>query len=301
MKLLFENWRQFVKQEVEEFLPHGEVRAVEKIGSSVLPPEEQAKQDLEKYGYVRDEDDRDIDIEVEIAGITNEEAEEWAFSREAQELEDYYNYDVQLRIVENWNNFLNESGLKKSHTTLLYRLFSAYASNRNSKTTLTKLYKVKDRPPFSDIFKLQKISPGPYFRGMRLDKVPEPGETFEFNFGGWTTNESVAGKFAFNAGSDKVGVVFTTKDSKYAFIDINSFGEAIQEYIKKEYSQYDWDAQSTIGKPEMLSKLYTISDGLYKNEAEVVFEPFEARIKNIEKITSVGGKRLSTPVYKIEV
>ena len=172
MKLLFENWRQFVKQEVEEFLPHGEVRAVEKIGSSVLPPEEQAKQDLEKYGYVRDEDDRDIDIEVEIAGITNEEAEEWAFSREAQELEDYYNYDVQLRIVENWNNFLNESGLKKSHTTLLYRLFSAYASNRNSKTTLTKLYKVKDRPPFSDIFKLQKISPGPYFIGMRLDEVP---------------------------------------------------------------------------------------------------------------------------------
>ena len=108
MKLLFENWRQFVKQEVEEFLPHGEVRAVEKIGSSVLPPEEQAKQDLEKYGYVRDEDDRDIDIEVEIAGITNEEAEEWAFSREAQELEDYYNYDVQLRIVENWRKFVSE-------------------------------------------------------------------------------------------------------------------------------------------------------------------------------------------------
>ena len=108
MKLLFENWREFVKQEVEEFLPHGEVRAVEKIGSSVLPPEEQAKQDLEKYGYVRDEDDRDIDIEVEIAGITNEEAEEWAFSREAQELEDYYNYDVQLRIVENWRKFMSE-------------------------------------------------------------------------------------------------------------------------------------------------------------------------------------------------
>ena len=108
MKLLLENWRQFVKQEVEEFLPHGEVRAVEKIGSSVLPPEEQAKQDLEKYGYVRDEDDRDIDIEVEIAGITNEEAEEWAFSREAQELEDYYNYDVQLRIVENWRKFMSE-------------------------------------------------------------------------------------------------------------------------------------------------------------------------------------------------
>ena len=119
MKLLFENWRQFVKQEVEEFLPHGEVRAVEKIGSSVLPPEEQAKQDLEKYGYVRDEDDRDIDIEVEIAGITNEEAEEWAFSREAKELEDYYNYDVQLRIVENWRKFMNEGIFYVSATQLL--------------------------------------------------------------------------------------------------------------------------------------------------------------------------------------
>ena len=116
MKLLFENWREFVKQEVEEFLPHGEVRAVEKIGSSVLPPEEQAKQDLEKYGYVRDEDDRDIDIEVEIAGITNEEAEEWAFSREAQELEDYYNYDVQLRIVENWRKFMSEEVSGKEAT-----------------------------------------------------------------------------------------------------------------------------------------------------------------------------------------
>jgi len=118
VKLLFENWREFVKQEVEEFLPHGEVRAVEKIGSSVLPPKEQAKQDLEKYGYVRDEDDRDIDVEVEIAGITNEEAEEWAFSREAQELEDYYNYDVQLRIVENWRKFMNE-GIFYVRTTQL--------------------------------------------------------------------------------------------------------------------------------------------------------------------------------------
>ncbi len=119
MKLLFENWREFVKQEVEEFLPHGEVRAVEKIGSSVLPPKEQAKQDLEKYGYVRDEDDRDIDVEVEIAGITNEEAEEWAFSREAQELEDYHNYDVQLRIVENWRKFMNEGIFYVRATQLL--------------------------------------------------------------------------------------------------------------------------------------------------------------------------------------
>ena len=68
MKLLFENWREFVKQEVEEFLPHGEVRAVEMIGSSALSPEERAKQDLEKYGFVQDDDERDIDI-VGVCGM----------------------------------------------------------------------------------------------------------------------------------------------------------------------------------------------------------------------------------------
>ena len=108
MKLLLENWREFVKQEVEEFLPHGEVRAVEMIGSSALSPEERARQDLEKYGFVQDDDGRDIDIEVQIAGITREEAEQWAFSDEADELEGNYNYDVQLRIVENWRKFVSE-------------------------------------------------------------------------------------------------------------------------------------------------------------------------------------------------
>ena len=116
MKLLFENWREFVKQEVEEFLPHGEVRAVEMIGSSALSPEERAKQDLEKYGFVQDDDERDIDIEVQIAGITREEAEEWAFSDEADELEGNYNYDVQLRIVENWRKFMSEEVSGKEAT-----------------------------------------------------------------------------------------------------------------------------------------------------------------------------------------
>ena len=109
MKLLLENWREFVKQEVEEFMPHGEVRAVERIGSSTLSPEEQAEQDLEKYGYVRDEGDRDFDIEVQIAGVSNEDVEEWAFSEEAEELENSYNYDVQLRIVENWRKYVSEN------------------------------------------------------------------------------------------------------------------------------------------------------------------------------------------------
>ena len=116
MKLLLENWREFIKQEVEEFLPHGEVRAVEMIGSSALSPEERAKQDLEKYGFVQDDDERDIDIEVQIAGITREEAEEWAFSDEADELEFNYNYDVQLRIVENWRKFMSEEVSGKEAT-----------------------------------------------------------------------------------------------------------------------------------------------------------------------------------------
>lgn len=109
MKLLLENWREFVKQEVEEFLPHGEVRAVERIGSSTLSPEDKVKQDLEKYGHVRDEDERDFDIEVQIAGVSNEDVEEWAFSEEAEELESSYNYDVQLRIVENWREYMKEN------------------------------------------------------------------------------------------------------------------------------------------------------------------------------------------------
>ena len=108
MKLLLENWREFVKQEIEEFLPHGEVRAVERIGSSTLSPEDKVEQDLEKYGYVRDDDERDFDIEVQIAGVSNEDVEEWAFSEEAEELENSYNYDIQLTIVENWRKFVNE-------------------------------------------------------------------------------------------------------------------------------------------------------------------------------------------------
>jgi len=108
MKLLLENWREFVKQEIEEFLPHGEVRAVERIGSSTLSPEDKVEQDLEKYGYARDDDERDFDIEVQIAGVSNEDVEEWAFSEEAEELENSYNYDIQLTIVENWRKFVNE-------------------------------------------------------------------------------------------------------------------------------------------------------------------------------------------------
>ena len=91
MKLLLENWREYVKQEVESFLPHGTVRDINMIGSSTLSPEEQDRQDMEKYGHIQAE--RDIDIEVKIADITREEAEEWAFSNEAERLEIENNYN----------------------------------------------------------------------------------------------------------------------------------------------------------------------------------------------------------------
>jgi hypothetical protein len=107
MKLLFENWRQYLKENVEidketikasilSLLPHAEIREMEVIGSSDLSPEAQRQQDLEKRGY--EQEKRDIDIRVWISGITNEEVEEWAFSEQAQELEDVYNYDVQMEI-----------------------------------------------------------------------------------------------------------------------------------------------------------------------------------------------------------
>ena len=54
-------------------------------------------------------DERDFDIEVQIAGVSNEDVEEWAFSEEAEELESSYNYDVQLRIVENWREYMKEN------------------------------------------------------------------------------------------------------------------------------------------------------------------------------------------------
>ena len=105
MKLILENWREYIKQEVEQFLPHGSVREINVIGSSTLSPEKQRRQDIEKHDYVQDKVERDVDVEVQISGITNEEVEEWAFSQAAQRLEDEGNYDVQLRIVENWRQY----------------------------------------------------------------------------------------------------------------------------------------------------------------------------------------------------
>jgi len=75
------------------------------IGSSVLSPGDRLRQDMEKYGYDRG-DDRDLDVQVVVTGyvgepdaLTDEDAELWAFSEQAEELEQAYNLDVQLRIM----------------------------------------------------------------------------------------------------------------------------------------------------------------------------------------------------------
>ena len=119
MKLILENWKKFVKQQVEDVLPDIEVRDINTIGSSVLSPAERTAQDLEKYGRVRDDSERDIDIEVQVAGASNEDVEKWAFSDEAQELEDMYNYDVQLRIVENCRKYLKEAKFENEATKMV--------------------------------------------------------------------------------------------------------------------------------------------------------------------------------------
>ena len=108
MKLLFENWRKYLKESVEideeaikasilSLLPHAKIRGMKLIGSSAMDPEDRARQDIEKHG--EEQEERDIDIKVHVSGITPVEVEDWAFSEEAEELEMTYNYDVQLEIV----------------------------------------------------------------------------------------------------------------------------------------------------------------------------------------------------------
>ena len=75
------------------------------IGSSAMSPSDRLRQDLEKYGYDRG-GDRDLDVQVVVRGyvgepdaLTDEDAELWAFSEQAEELEQAFNLDVQLRIM----------------------------------------------------------------------------------------------------------------------------------------------------------------------------------------------------------
>jgi hypothetical protein len=69
------------------------------IGSSALSDKEKKSHDIAKHGKVRSDLERDKDVEVRVSGIDKEDVERWAFSKEAQRLEDLFNLDVQLLIV----------------------------------------------------------------------------------------------------------------------------------------------------------------------------------------------------------
>ena len=112
-KVLFTGWRAFlnednksvdmdekiVKKAILAVLPHADIRFMRVIGSSTLDDHAYALHNMAKHGEVPDMA-ADIDIQVEVAGISNEDAERWANSRQADELDFTYNYDVQLRIVD---------------------------------------------------------------------------------------------------------------------------------------------------------------------------------------------------------
>ena len=125
MKLLLENWKKYLEEVEREdisvmsidpdldvqdgkedypevrdallnFFPEAEIIDIELIGSSALSPEEREAQDIEKYGFSQG-DERDTDLLATIAGIDEDDAERWAFSEEAEELEMRYNFDVQVQ------------------------------------------------------------------------------------------------------------------------------------------------------------------------------------------------------------
>ena len=177
--------------------------------------------------------------------------------------------------------------LKQSHITLLKRLYSAYASNRNSKTTLKKLYKLQTKLPYAEVFKSQKISPPPYYRAMKLDNLPEVGDTFNFGLAGWTTNESVAKRFLMGK-FDRNGIIFETLSKEHAFLDLKEFGLSIKEYIEINYPNWEDDYE--------LSKLHLYAKPSY-NESEVVLEPHVATVESVVK-----KERFSdNPIYYVEV
>jgi len=121
-KELFRNWRGFlgegrqpvnmdediIRKAILKVLPHADIRFMRVIGSSTLNPEQYAAHAIAKYGEAGG-GGPDIDIEVEVSGISNEDAEVWAHSAGADELEFTYNYDVQLRVV----NKADESKITK--------------------------------------------------------------------------------------------------------------------------------------------------------------------------------------------
>ena len=181
-------------------------------------------------------------------------------------------------------DIVNEQ-LKKSYANLLKRFFTGYTGSRQGKSSLEALYKVKNKSPFSDIIKMHKISKGPYYRGMELDKVPKKGDTFKFRFGGWSTRKEKGmfyGRFA------DTQVVFIKKNSKHAFLDAKGLGNSIVRYIEKHHP--DWEEKQDYPHINYeLSDLMSFAKrgGAFGNEGEVVFEPHNAKVKKVFKKDNV--------------
>ena len=87
-----------VRDQVQAYFPTAKIHNIHLIGSTMRKKEWTPEQYEEFYG--EGHEPNDVDLEVEISGISNEDTEAWAFSDEATELEKQYGYDVQLNIVE---------------------------------------------------------------------------------------------------------------------------------------------------------------------------------------------------------
>ena len=87
-----------VRDAVQNYFPNAKIHDIRLFGSTMRKQEWSPEQYEEFYGA--EHDPGDVDLQVDISGISNEDAERWAFSDEAEELDEFYNYDVQLNIVK---------------------------------------------------------------------------------------------------------------------------------------------------------------------------------------------------------
>jgi len=175
MKLLLENWKKYLEeveredisvmsidpdldvQDGEEdypevrdallnFFPEAEIIDIELIGSSALSPEEREAQDIEKYGFSRG-DERDTDLLATITGIDEDDAERWAFSEEAEELEMFYNFDVQVlpeRLEEKWSKSERRKRAKKCDNPKGFSM-KQFCDNLNEEEAFQKAVKKKHK------------------------------------------------------------------------------------------------------------------------------------------------------------
>jgi len=88
-----------VKEAILQVLPHADVRLIRIVSSSETNLEQYVIQTIAKHGAPPD-DNPDIDIQVEVAGISREDIRLWNESNEALVLRSQFNYDIRLRAVD---------------------------------------------------------------------------------------------------------------------------------------------------------------------------------------------------------